>query len=214
MRACTTANTIALGLILAVVTFAACGGSNSSTQSSQPTGMSSAAPDEKSPSEQAAPGDTGAAQAPDAKGAVAAKTAPKEPETAADCKELKSEIVNEPPSSAVPMNNATAPSDSAPASDRLAPITALVRSNRDKFRCCFDLWGRKNPGGAGNVNMKVKIDPEGKLLNAEIVPKDTTVTAPEVHACILEVAKSLAWPKSPSGKDTTYTHPFSFKAHH
>ena len=32
------------------------------------------------------------------------------------------------------------------------------------------------------------------------------------EARAIEVAKSLSYPKSPSGKETTYTHPFDFKA--
>ncbi len=216
MRACTTANAIALGLVLAIASFAACGGSNSSTQSSQPQGAASTAPDETKagttgtetgaakPSETVAPSET-----------AAAKTAAKQPESAADCKEIQSVIVNEPPDSAVPMNNATAPNaDAGVVSDRLSPLASLMKSNRDKFRCCFDLWGRKNPGGAGRVALRLKLDPEGKLTSSEIVAKDTTVTASEVHACMLEVAKVLPYPKSQSGKETTYTHPFDFKARH
>ena len=111
------------------------------------------------------------------------------------------------------MNNATAPGD-AGTSDRLDPMVELIRSNRDKFRCCFDLWGRKNPGSAGRVMMRVKLKPDGTLITAETITKDSTITAPEVHSCILDVAKSLTYPKSPSGKETTYTHPFDFKAHH
>ena len=87
-----------------------------------------------------------------------------------------------------------------------------MKANRDKFRCCFDLWARNNPGAAGRVALRVKLDPNGALTTSEIVDKDTTVKAPEVHACIIDVAKSLTYPKSPSGKETTYTHPFDFKA--
>lgn len=216
MRACTTANAIALGLVLAVASFAACSGSSTSTPSSQPQGATSAASEDKGASSAAPTGESSAASDTSAAPETPApKKAAKQPETAADCKEIKSEIVNEPPENAVPMNNATAPSaDAGVVSDRLSPLAQLMRSNRDKFRCCFDLWGRKNPGGAGRVSLRLKLDPEGKLTSSEIVAKDTTVSAPEVHSCMLEVAKVLSFPKSQSGKETTYTHPFDFKARH
>jgi hypothetical protein len=210
MRACTTANAIVLGLSLAALTFAACSGS-STTQTSQ-------TPTDTTESQTGAPSEGAATDSPAATGdgeQAAATPAPKkQPETVADCKELKTDITNEPPSSAVAMNNATAPDGGdGGTSDRLQPMVDLMRANRDKFRCCFDLWARKNPGAAGRVTLKVKLDPNGTLGSSEI-GKDTSVAAPEVHACILEVAKSLTYPKSPSGKETTYTHPFDFKARH
>lgn len=206
MRACTTANAIFIGLVLGAAAFSACASSGTQPQTSggneatstDPTAPSSAATNGGAPSEPAA--STAAAAAPQ-----------KQPETVADCKELKTDITNEPPSSAVPMNNATAPGD-AGTSDRLQPMVDIMKSNRDKFRCCFDLWARKNPGAAGRVSLKVKLKPDGSLISAEAVEKDSTVAAPEVHACVVEVAKSLSYPRSPSGKETTYTHPFDFKA--
>jgi hypothetical protein len=209
MRACTTANVIAVCIALAAATFAACSGSSTSQSSPTPTGGAT-------DSQTGTPTESGGTDSPGATGSSEETAAPapapkKKPETVADCKELKTEIVNEPPASAVPMNNATAPGDGA-ASDRLQPMVDLIKSNRDKFRCCFDLWARTNPGIAGRVTIKVKLDQHGTLTSSEIVAKDTTIRAPEVHSCILEVTKSLTYPKSPSGKETTYTHPFDFKA--
>lgn len=206
MRACTTANAVFAGVVLAALTFAACGGGSSS---SPPPGSGDSQPE-------AAPG-SGASEpsgeASHSSGAEA-KPEPKQPQTAADCKELKTEITNEPPASAVPMNNATAPKEGSETSSRLQPLVDLMKANRDKFRCCFDLWARNNPGASGRVSIQLKLDPEGKLTSAEIAQTDTTVAAPEVHSCIIEVAKSIAYPKSPTGKETTYKHPFDFKARH
>jgi outer membrane biosynthesis protein TonB len=203
MRACTTANAVFAGVVLAALTFAACGGSSTS---SPPPG-SGDSKTEGSPSSGASEstGDTGA-------GSETKSEPPKQPQTTADCKELKTDITNEPPSSAVPMNNATAPKEGSETSSRLQPLVDLIKANRDKFRCCFDLWARNQVGASGRVSIQLKIDPEGKLTNAEIAQADTTVAAPEVHACILDVARSLSYPKSPTGKETTYKHPFDFKA--
>jgi hypothetical protein len=203
MRACTTANAIFLGFVLGVASFSACASSGTQPQSSEIPGSTDPQAD---PSSEATVEGT-----PEAAEKAAAAPPKKQPETVADCKELKTDITNEPPASAVPMNNAAAIGDAGP-SDRLQPIVDIIRANRDKFRCCFDLWGRKNPGGAGRVMLRVKLKPDGSVANTETVEKDSTVAAPEVHSCIIEVAKSLSYPKSPSGKETTYTHPFDFKA--
>ncbi|HLM74415.1 MAG TPA: AgmX/PglI C-terminal domain-containing protein [Polyangiaceae bacterium] len=204
MRACTTANAVFAGVVLAALTFAACGGSSTS---SPPPG-SGDSKTEGSPASGASdsPGDTGQ------NAGSEAKPEPKQPQTTADCKELKTDITNEPPSSAVAMNNATAPKEGSETSSRLQPLVDLIKANRDKFRCCFDLWARNQVGASGRVSIQLKIDPEGKLTSAEIAQADTTVAAPEVHACILDVARSLTYPKSPTGKETTYKHPFDFKA--
>jgi hypothetical protein len=209
MRACTTANAVFAGVVLAALTFAACGGSSTSSQtpgSGDPStegSPASGASDSSGQAAQSSGGETPAAPA-----------EKKEPQTTADCKELKTEITNEPPSTAVPMNNATAPKEGAEKSSRLQPLADLMKANRDKFRCCFDLWARTKPGAAGRVSIQLKLDPEGKLTSSEIAQADTTVAAPEVHACVLEVAKSITYPKSPNGKETTYKHPFDFKARH
>jgi hypothetical protein len=209
MRACTTANAILLGVVVAAATFAAC--ASSGTQTPPPGDPNATDPN-------ADPAAASAATEGSPTGASDTTEAPppppkKQPETVADCKELKSDITNEPPPSAVPMNNATAPGD-AGVSTRLQPMVDIMRANRDKFRCCFDLWGRKNPGASGRVMLRVKLKPDGAIMTSEIVEKDTTVAAPEVHACVVEVARSLTYPASPTGKETTYTHPFDFKARH
>lgn len=204
MRACTTANAVFAGVVLAALTFAACGGGNTS---SPPPGSGDSQA-EGSPGSGAADPSGEASQSAGGE----AKSEPKQPQTTADCKELKTEITNEPPSSAVPMNNATAPKEGTETSTRLQPLVDLMKANRDKFRCCFDLWARNNPGQSGRVSIQIKLDPEGKLTSAEIAQADTTVAAPEVHSCIIEVAKSITYPKSPTGKETTYKHPFDFKA--
>lgn len=213
MRACTTANAVFAGLVLAALTFAACGGS--STSSPPPgSGDSQGSPGSgasDSPGGSASSPGGGSTESP-AGSELAKPEEKKVPQTAADCRDLKTDITNEPPSGAVAMNNATAPKDGSATSDRLQPLVDLMKTNRDKFRCCFDLWARKNPGASGRVSIQLKIDPEGKLTSADIAQNDTTVAAPEVHSCILDVAKSLTYPKSPSGKETTYKHPFDFKA--
>lgn len=136
----------------------------------------------------------------------------KTPETVADCKQVLSEITNEPPEGGVVMNNAATSAD-AGSSDRLQPLVDVIKSRRDGFRCCFDLYARKNPGARGKIAWQLKLKPDGAVEAATILRDKSDVTAPEVESCMAELAKSVTWARSPSGKDTTLTYPFDFKPH-
>jgi hypothetical protein len=197
MRACATANAVFLGLTLAAATFAACGGG--SPTATQPSADSSASLAPAPPAETAV--DTAAPAAPAAPS--------KRPTSVADCKEMLSDITNDPPDAGVVLNNAMTAAD-AGASDRFRPVADLIRSRREGFRCCFDLWSRKNPGLAGHAVLVINLKGDGTLENASL---DDPAPPPEVGGCILDLAKSLTYPKSPSGKVTKFTYPFDFKPH-
>jgi hypothetical protein len=124
---------------------------------------------------------------------------------------MLSEITNEPPDGGVVMNNAMTAGD-AGSSDRMQPMIDLIRAKRDAFRCCFDIWARKNPGAQGRVKMKLELDPTGALKKAYVDQQGSELHAADVESCLVDLAKSLTYPKSPSGKDTTFTYPFDFKA--
>jgi hypothetical protein len=216
MRACATAGAVCAGLTLCAALFAAC--SSGSTQSQVPDQGAQPPPTSASPG----PGSEGAASnttAPTGAVDMPAQTAPaqtapakpkKAPEPVNDGKEMLSVITNPPPDGGVVMNNAMTASD-AGASDRLRPILDTVNSKRDGYRCCFDLYARKNPGAKGRIAFQMKINPDGQLMESKIKQDESDVTAPEVESCMGELSKAIAWPKSPSGKDTVYTHRFEFK---
>jgi hypothetical protein len=194
MRACATANVVFFGLACATAGFAACSSGN-------PPPQPPAAPD-------AVPATTTTV-------APLPLQPPKAPEaarTAADCKALASEITNEPPANAVALNNAQTAKD-AGATDRLSPLTDLIRARRDGFRCCFDIWAKDHAGAQGSMRMVLKLKPDGTLTSVAFEDVPNRVSAPEVEACIGDLAKSLTFPGSPSGKETTFRYPFDFKAH-
>lgn len=122
------------------------------------------------------------------------------------------ELVNEPPDGGVVMNNAQ-PSKDAGSSDRLEGIKDAVVKSRDRFRACFDAWAKTNTAGKEvNVLLVIKIDPKGAFMSAAFDPAKTDLTDKTAETCMVDVAKSLTYPESPSGKETTYRHPFAFKA--
>lgn len=196
MRACATANAIFLGIVLMTAGFMACSGG------STPPG--------------APPAPDGATTAAAAATTVAPllaeppKTKPV-PKTAADCKELVSEITNDPPANGVPLNNAMTTKDAGSA-DRLEPLTDLIKSKRDGFRCCFDIHARANPGAHGAMKMVLELKPDGTVKNVSFADTANRVNAPDVESCMSELAKGLTYPRSPSGKETKFTYPFDFKA--
>jgi hypothetical protein len=208
MRACATANTLAVLSVVFAATFSAC--ASGSPDASSPGTTDGTSKTQEGSGSAAAPGDTSAATQAQT-GAPAEQQKPKKtPETVADCKELLTEITNEPKGGVV-MNNAQ-PATDAGASDRFQPMVELMKEKRDGFRCCFDLWAKNNPGASGKVAFQFELAPDGTLKSAKVKPDETDIKAPEVESCMVELAQSMTYPKSPSGKLTTYTHRFEFKA--
>jgi hypothetical protein len=196
MRACAAVNAAVSGIFLATAGFFAC--------ASGPT------PPPPTAGGDLPPGATAAVPAVDT--AVAAPAKPKmNPTTTADCKVLVSDITNDPPQGAVALNNAMTSKD-AGASDRLESLTDLVKSKRDGFRCCYDVWAKDHAGVQGSVKMVVKLKADGSVLGVTF--DDVPNRVADVEPCIAELAKSLPFPRSPSGKETTFRYPFDFKAHH
>jgi hypothetical protein len=94
-------------------------------------------------------------------------------------------------------------------SERLRPVTDLIRKNRAGFRACFDRWGSKHPGVGGTVTLTFYLDPDGSFDNGDADSQG--FDAPEVLDCIIGYAHSLHYPASSSGKYTRFTYPFDFK---
>jgi hypothetical protein len=209
MRACATASLFATLSLTFAAFFSACASSPpeaSSPEAStdQPANGEAAATKDEAKKE--APGEQGASTPP-----PAAAAPRKAPEKASDCKDMLAEITNDPPESGVVMNNAQTAGD-AGASDRFQPMSELVKSKRDAFRCCFDLWAKNNPGQKGKIGFTFELAPDGRLKDSKIKRDASDITAPEIESCMQGVAQGLTYPKSPSGKDTLFTYPFEFKA--
>jgi hypothetical protein len=195
MRACATANAIVLGLCSVALGFAAC---NSGSTPPQPPAEPDGTPSTHTTSIAPLP------LVPPSEG----KGKPL-PKTIADCKVVLSEITNVPPDGAVALNNAQTAKD-AGATDRLEALTDLVKQKRDGFRCCFDIWAKDHPGAAGSIKMVLKLKPDGAVMGVTF--DDAPGRVADVETCVAELAKSLQYPKSPSGKETTFRYPFDFKA--
>jgi hypothetical protein len=129
----------------------------------------------------------------------------------AECKDLVVDITNEPPDGGVAMSNAMTAGD-AGSSDRLTPVMDVMTKNRDKFRCCFNLWGKNNLGKEARVTLAIKLKASGELETFGFKPDETDITDPGVERCMQNVAASLSFPASPSGKETRYNQRYVFRA--
>jgi hypothetical protein len=208
MRACAITACLALATLVGASAPLAC---TATVLNPEPAAMEGAvAPVPTGPAVEASPPVPAEGIATAAAPAATSAPAGSAPRTAADCRELATEITNEPPDGGLVMNNAMTSGD-AGASDRLAPLMSLMRSKRDAFRCCFDLWGKDNPGKSGKIALSLALEPNGTLTTAEVDAKQSDVSAEVVTSCVVAAAKAITYPPSPSGKATRYVHLFEFR---
>jgi hypothetical protein len=214
MRTCATASIVAILGIPLIVIFAACAGgsqNNGNTPDTKTTDDKKANPTEvrKDEPKTDMPSQTATA---DVKPAPAETTARTQPMTSAECAAIPAEAVADAPDAGVVMNNAQTAAD-AGKSDRFTGVNDLVKSRRKGFRCCFDIWSKTHPGQPVKVNFAFELSPDGKLKSAAVKKEDSAPAATEVEPCMAEVANTITFPKSPSGRDTRFTYPFDFKPH-
>jgi hypothetical protein len=169
---------------------------------------SSPQPQQPAASASAAPGDSGAPTAQAAPPVATASAAASSSASARPGEPPQSVITNEPP----PGGTVTANASPTGGSDRMQPMMDLVKANRDGFRKCFDLWGKKNPGQSAKIAFQFFLKPDGKLDKAAFKPDEGDLHAADVENCMIAFAKTLTYPASGSGKETVYTHRFEFKA--
>ncbi len=122
------------------------------------------------------------------------------------------DITNDPPDGGVVMNNANTSKD-AGGSDRLRPIIDVITQNREKFRACFDDWGRQNPGREVRITLTIKLKPSGEVISAGFKADESDLADKKMEDCMSKAAAALKFPESPKGMETTYNHRFNFKSH-
>jgi TonB family protein len=116
-----------------------------------------------------------------------------------------------PASSAKAWNNAQ--SDGAsPVNDRgIADYQAIVQNNRDKFRTCYDASLAANPGIHGRVSLRFVLNPDGTVKEGSIDPAASDITKEDLERCMMNVLRTLKFPPSKRGMESTVRYPFTFK---
>lgn len=93
----------------------------------------------------------------------------------------------------------------------MAEIQRLVQENRKPVRECFDKAKKELPDLQGDMTIHFVLDPDGKVKKAELNQERSTVKAPPVVECAIAVIKSIKFPPSSRGMDTSVNYPYNFK---
>lgn len=112
---------------------------------------------------------------------------------------------------AKPGDRPTVKADPTPTgnSDRVKLLVEVIKQKRQGFRDCFDLWSKTHAGIEGQFVLVLWLQPDGKL--DEVEAAGNGLQAPEVERCLIDHARTLTYPASPSGRMTKFTYPFNFK---
>lgn len=84
---------------------------------------------------------------------------------------------------------------------------------QDSYRCCFDaLYAPQAPRMNGQVALSIRVNHEGKLIGAEVLATESNITMPEMHTCMIDIAKMMTYPKPAGDSAIEYKRVFQFKA--
>jgi hypothetical protein len=115
-------------------------------------------------------------------------------------------------SSAADTDATVTPGPESGKSERFAGIVETMKQKRGAFRCCFELWAKDNPRRDARVTLKLTLDANGSATEAEVVRAESD-DAPVMEACVIELARAVAFPRSNSAKLTTFEYELGFKHH-
>lgn len=119
----------------------------------------------------------------------------------------------------------TAPPEAAPPSDSAAPeaqgtggetrtsevIAQVIRDNRKPFRDCYEKGKEKVPELEGTLTLFFVLNPRGEVKKAELNRERSDIVEPVVVDCALGVLKTMKFPRSSRGMESTVNYPFDFR---
>ncbi len=124
------------------------------------------------------------------------------------CTAPNTAILNHPDGGVV-FNNAMTSAD-AGFIDRTQATLDAIAAQASSFVCCFDVWTKLNPSKEGAIMLRVTLAPDGDVREAKVDPQRSSVAEPLTVACVEQVAASIDYPASPTGKQTVVEYPFKF----
>lgn len=92
----------------------------------------------------------------------------------------------------------------------LEVIQKIIKDHRPAVRECYDKARKDLPSLQGDMTIHLVLDPEGKVKVAELNQERSTLKAPPVVDCAIKVLKSIAFPASSRGMESTVNYPFNF----
>lgn len=118
--------------------------------------------------------------------------------------------------SSMPSAASSAPADAPPAADEpedarnMEVIGAVVKAHRQQARDCYEKALKQVPNLKGDLVVHFTLRPNGKVKEATLNRERSTITEPSVVNCVIDVIKSLEYPKSSKGFESTINYPFNF----
>ncbi len=89
-------------------------------------------------------------------------------------------------------------------------IQTIIMARRDEARACYDKGLVDHPNIEGDLTIKWKIDPAGKVTDAAVDSSKSTIHEPSVGNCIVEIIKKISFAPSKGGFETRANYPFNF----
>lgn len=89
-----------------------------------------------------------------------------------------------------------------------AEISRVIRRNLPRFKFCYEKQLNANPNLSGKVSVYFTIAPTGQVARATV--RESTIGERRVERCVLEVTRSLRFPRPRGGGIVVVTYPFLF----
>jgi len=126
------------------------------------------------------------------------------------CTAPNTAILNHPDAGVV-FNNAMTSAD-AGFIDRTQGTLDAIAAQAASFVCCLDVWTKLHPSKEGKILLRLTLAPNGDVKQAKVDSHRSNVAEPLTISCVEQVAASIDYPASPSGKQTIVEYPFRFSA--
>ena len=94
-------------------------------------------------------------------------------------------------------------------------VKAVVAYYQPQIQQCYEeALASKEKDVKGTLKTAWVVGGDGYVKSAKIVKKGTTLNDPHLHDCVIAVLSSMAFPKTPGGKDQPIEYPFNLKPVH
>jgi hypothetical protein len=89
-------------------------------------------------------------------------------------------------------------------------IAALVKTHRKEARECYEKGLKQIPGLKGDVVVHFTLKPSGQVKQIDLNRDRSTITEASVVTCVLDVVRSIEFPRSSKGMEAVVNYPFNF----
>jgi hypothetical protein len=117
-----------------------------------------------------------------------------------------------PPPNASAWNTGQSDGQPGKADRGITDYQRIIQDNREKFRSCYDAALAKQDGIKGRVTLVWVLDPAGAVRDgAHIDPAASDFQNDMLEKCMAAALKTLTFPPSKRGMDSTVRYPFDFQ---